>query len=359
MAFLGLILSPVSVSAATKANFSYGAWFPFWKKADAILKFTSNIDRFHEISLFSYDVQKDGTLKDRLKMQSGPWSGWLTALHDLNIKILPTVAWFNGDEIDKILSNKNLRKAHIKEIMSLATAVPYNGVDIDYENKKAETGKYFSAFIKELSAALHAKKKILACSIEPRTPLSSRFTTIPKDVAYANDYKVLNSYCDEVRIMAYDQGNIDLLLNKTKGSNGNYYAPVADADWVEKIIEETAKTISRKKIVLGIPTYGAEYLIANDNGSITYKRLNSITYKAAVDLAKSLNITPVRNSAGELSFTYNAASSSQPASIHFVSFTDASAVNAKIELAKKDKLKGAMIFKIDNDGDPLLWSGLK
>lgn len=357
-----LTVSPAVSSAASKTSSYYGAWFPFWLKTDAIQQFTANITKFKEVSLFSYDAQPDGTLKDRLKMQDGPWLGWQLALRDLNIKILPTIAWFKGDQIYKTLSNKKLRKAHIAEIVSLAVANPtYGGIDIDYENKTAETKTYFSAFLKELSAALHAKKKILACTIEPRAPLSSRFVIVPKDMAYANDYAVINKYCDEVRIMAYDQGSTDLILNKQKGSNGNFYMPIADKDWVLKVIKETTKTISAKKILLGIPTYGYEYSISQDNGTASYTRLRAISYKDAMDLAASLNITPERNSAGELSFTYDATSTSSTSLAlikHLVSFTDASAISDKIKLAKSLKLKGAILFKLDGENDPALFAEL-
>lgn len=359
---ISIVVLPSAVFAGS-GNFYYSAWFPFWKKSNIVQDFTRNIDKFHEVNLFAYEVQKDGTLKDMLKMQqSGPWLGWLGSLDELKIKIIPTITWFNGQQINNTLSNPKLRKAHIKELVKLASIKPYGGVDIDYENKKAETNVYFSKFLKELSSELHKKKKILACSIEARTPLTSRFKEAPSDIAYANDYKMINKYCDDVRIMAYDQGNDDIILNKKKRVNGNYYMPIADPDWVEKVIIETTKTINRKKILLGIPTYGHEYSVVQTNGIVAYEKLRSLSYKDAVDLAKELNITPQRNNAGELSFVYTkqipSATSTPKIQTRFVSFTDAEAVKNKIKLAKKYKLKGVIFFKVDDEGDPAFWNAL-
>ncbi len=355
---------PSFSSAAIKQQFTYGAWLPFWNRSAAINEFTKHMTSFKEISPFAYEVQKDGTLKDRVKLEDGPANGWITALHDSGIKVLPTVSWANGGQIDATLSNKKARTAHIKEIMSLAMTAPNDGVDINYENKKAETKGAFSVFLKELSTALHKKKKTLACSIEARTPLISRFKVIPKDIAYANDYAKIGTYCDEVRIMAYDQGNDDIVLNKAKNSTTTPYTPTADPDWVDKVISEAKKSIPVGKLVLGIPTYGSIYRPTTTAGLPSYEKLRSISYVDAIALVQSVGATPQRNSSGELGFIYTATSSasvstSTPSLVRIVSFTDADAINQKITLAKKRKLKGVMLFKLDGDTDPQLWEGLK
>lgn len=359
-----VFIVPCFASAATKQPFTYGAWLPFWNRSAAINEFTNHMTAFKEISPFAYEVQKDGTLKDRVKLETGPLYGWALALHDYGIKVLPTVNWANGTEIDTILSDKKARTAHIKGIVALAMTAPNDGVDIDYENKKAETKTAFSTFIKELAVALYKKKKILACSIEPRTPLTSRFKIIPKDVSYSNDYAVIGKQCDEVRIMAYDQGNVDIVLNKAKNSTTTPYTPTADPEWIDKVITETVKTISSSKVVLGIPTYGYEYRPTTTAGLATYETLRALSYVDAMALAQSKGVTPQRNNAGELGFTYMATSSipvstSTPSLVRIVSFTDAEAIKQKIALAKKRRLKGVMLFKMDGDTDPQLWGDLK
>lgn len=380
LAFLSL---PFFTAAAT-APLHYGAWLPFWKKQAGAYELALHLDAFHEISPFSYEINADGTLKDSLKIDEGFWPMWLSAAKDLKVKIIPTVALLDGDAIHALLSDKKLRAAHIANIMALVKAKKFDGVDIDYENKHSETKPYFSAFIRTLTKKLHARKKILSCTVEGRTPPRSQFKTIPDPLEYANDYAVLNRYCDEVRVMAYDQGAIDLKLDAQKG-NGAFYMPVADPDWVEKVLQETLKTISRKKVALGIPTYGYQYQVSWSSGFTTYKRLRSFTYTQATALATSLGVTPARNSAGELSFayasgtvdgvsqglTYDVSSTLMPpllaptllpsstVATRFVSFTDASAIQDKIALAKKYKLKGVILFKMDGETDPALWNEIR
>jgi spore germination protein YaaH len=243
----------------------------------------------------------------------------------------------------------------------------------------SSTKPYFSLFIQGLAQRLHPLGKTLTCTVVPRTPESSLSlnpaTTTPQ---YAEDYSVLNKYCDEVRIMAYDQGTIDVKLDATKGS-GNLYAPVADPDWVTKVIKQAVATISPKKIMLGIPTYGYEYEVSWANGMTTYRRLRSFTYEEAMDRVDSTGIEPTRDNAGELSYAYASTtviddipddltfsvSSTEPAIVAsssangmntlFTDFSDSVAAKNEIVLAKKYGLRGVMLFKADGQLDPATW----
>jgi spore germination protein YaaH len=364
------------------ATFRYAGWLPFWQKQSGALDLAINVEKMHEISLFSYEVKSDGTLVDKLKIDQGFWPIWLASMKQLRIKNIPTIAWFDGEGIHKLLTNTKKRRAHEDAIAKLVKDKKFDGIDIDYEAKKAETINYFSLLIEGLAIRLHPQGKILSCTVESRMPTASRYGVIPGEpILYANDYKVLNKYCDQVRIMAYDQGGVDKLLNTAKG-NGQLYAPVADPDWVEKLIQEATKTISPKKIMLGIPTYGYEYQATWANGQTTYRRLRSVNFFTAMNLADSLGLTPERNSAGELGFWYTSStlievssalrrnvSSTLPAEVasstarggitRFVSFSDAESVAQKIALAKRYKLRGVALFKFDGGFDPLIWDKMK
>lgn len=373
-------LAPLTLLAAS--SFIYGAWLPFWRQQSGAQDFALNLEKFKEISPFSYEVRGVGTLVDKLGINNGFWPGWISAVRDGGVKVTPTVAWFDGPGIHYILSNKTRRIAHENAIAKLVKTEGFDGIDIDYESKLAKTRDYFSTFLYGLAIRLRPMGKILSCTIESRTPLSSLYAVIPPDVKYTNDYAALNKYCDEVRVMAYDQGLIDLKLDAEKAV-GKLYAPVADPDWVKKVLNEALKSISRKKTVLGVPTYGYEYQVSWANGQTKYERLRSHTFFQAMDRADSLGITPERNSAGELSFAYTTStsvsdvsqnltwyvSSSLPAAVaasaaeggytRFVSFSDAQSAADKIKLAKKLGLKGAAFFKMDGESDPAIWDDLK
>ncbi len=368
--FAGIFFVPAFASAAPSnlaatPKLEISGWLPYWKKASSTASILPHLDAFTEVSPFSYYVKKDGALDDRMKITEEPWLSFIAAAREKKVKVIPSILWSNPDQIHNVLKKYPLRMKHEKEIMRVVTENNFDGIDIDYEGKKAETRKYFSNFLQELSVLLHKKNKILVCTIEPRTPLDSRFKKIPADIEYSNDYFSIGKYCDRVRIMAYDQAIIDLKLNEEKGRE-RAYAPVADPVWVRKVIRLSARAIPLKKIVIGVPTYGYEFEVVKDGKWYDYKRLHAVSNKYALDLAAKQNAAVERNVAGELSFTYALATTTNATStatttapFRLVWWSDASAIADKIKLAKELGVRGVAIFKIDGGEDPLLWEKLK
>ena len=362
------IIVPSIAFGATK--FSYGVWIPYWKRTTAIPEVVSNISKIKTISPFSYEVQKNGKIWDAMKLKEESWLQLFELTGSEGKTIIPTVSWANGDEIHTYLSSTTLRVAHIKNIITLVDQNDFDGVDINYENKRADTRVYFTKFLTELKKELTKRKKILSCTIEARTPASSRFVKIPKDLEYANDFKELGRVCDEVRIMAYGQGGIDLMLNKKKRIGGNYYMPVADNEWTEKVIQEALKSIKKEKLVLAVPNFGYEYELSTTSAtsSIQYDRLRSMSYKDVSDILASTGVKTKRNNAGELGVVYTTSTlllstttnvATVKNSLRFISFSDSYAIQNKIKLAKKYGLKGIMVFRIDGESDPKLWEIMK
>ncbi len=366
-AFFGAIISlflvfPVASFAGTPAKLTYSAWLPYWKKATSTEEALAHLNTFSEISPFSYTVKSDGTLVDTAKMTQEPWTTLFSSAQKQKVKVIPSILWTDANAMHTVLKTYTLRLKHEKAIVDLVVANNFDGIDIDYEQKKADTKKYFSYFLQELSTSLHKKKKILTCTIEPRTPLDSRFAKIPDDIEYANDYIALNKYCDSVRIMTYDQGIVDLSLNSQKGSMIPY-VPVSDPVWVTKVVNLATRSISAKKIVIGIPTYGYEFKVTPRGKTFQYERIKSINHTEALELAFRVGAMPQRTASGEMSFSYtNSAdisttspqTSSQP--FRLVWWSDASAVADKISVAKKLGVKGVVIFKIDGGEDQDMWN---
>jgi len=386
---------PTNTPLPKVASFEISGWIPYWRMATGTADALTHLNTFTEINPFGYTVKKDGSLFDALPVDAPQWQILMNSARIEKVRVIPTIMWSNTEAIDRVMKSKKLRTAHIKEIVAVVKKNNFDGIDIDYEGKKAETRPYFSAFLKELYAAMG--KKWVMCTIEARTPLNDRFDVIPKDVEFANDYVVINKYCDRVRIMAYDQQAIDLRLNAMAPGP---YAPVADPKWVEKVITLTAKSIAKKKIVIGIPTYGYEYEVTPLIYGYRYDRLWAFNSRYGIELAQQNGVRPERNMAGELSFQYpipspgltptqtpepipsnqefasvlsfvepeSSATTSLIKNILFPATTtpfrllwwsDAQAIKDKVELAKKLGVRGVAIFKIDGGEDPAMWDVLK
>ncbi len=349
---LVLLVSPL-ISLAATTKLSYSAWIPYWKKTGGVAETITNLNKLNEISPFSYTVSAKGELVDTLKIGSEPWPNLFKLARAQKVKILPAILWTDSLAIDQVLRDPVKRQAHVKNILAEVDKNNFDGIDIDYENKFASTSPNFSVFLRDLGTKLHAKGKVLSCTIEGRTPPESRYLTVPKVVEYANDYPSINKYCDQVRLMIYDQGTVDIKLNMARRLGGVYY-PIADPTWVRKVLELALKDISAKKIVLGVATYGYELEITDKGKYFDYKKIRSLSYKDFTQLAKDLKMLPRRNNAGELSLIYR----TKEGKVNFVSFSDAQAVADKIFIAKLYNLRGVAIFKIDGESDNY-WVSLK
>jgi len=383
--FGAFLLAPArDVSAA--APLKYGVWLPFWKAQDGAQDVSLNLNKLDEVSPFSYEIGAGGKIIDDANINNGSWSGWFSAARELGVKIIPTIAWFNTTPMYNLISNTKARQAHEDAIAALAKKQSFDGIDIDYENKTVKIKPYFALFVQGLSTRLHAMKKTLTCTVEPRSPATDIWAKPPSPLPYSDDYTALNKYCDEIRLMAYDQGTIDLVLDAQKGSS-TLYAPVADPDWVARVLQNMKGTVDPKKVMLGIPTYGYEFQVSWANGVTTYERVRSFTFQEAMDRADLVGIAPTRNNADELSYSYQTStyvsaipatltsyvSSTKPQELAiratplpanatntmFVSFSDAQSALDKINLAKKYGLRGVIFFKADGELDPAIWNDLQ
>ena len=203
---IGFLLSPQHANAY---DGKVAGWIPYWAAEDGIDSAIKNIDSLDTIYLFVIEVEADGRLVNKVDFDDEHWEDLFEVADDENVELIPTIAWFDGEQIDFVLSNKTLRNRHIKLIEDLVDDYDFAGVDIDYEGKKSETINNFSLFLEDLKDEL-GRRKELVCTLEARTPAESLYRDVPKNIKYANDYDEINNHCDRVQLMAYDQQRADI-----------------------------------------------------------------------------------------------------------------------------------------------------
>jgi spore germination protein YaaH len=381
--------TPTTSTVVSKQPLEFSGWIPYWRAATGTLDVLPNLSKLTSVMPFGYTFKADGTLVDTANITEEPWKSFIAEAKRKKVRVIPTVMWGNGEAIHKTLSNTKKRVALEDEIAKLVKDNNFDGIDIDFEAKKHETMDYFSTFLKGLSQRLG--KKWLYCTVEARMPLYDRYlpgAKIPPDAQdFANDYKQMNKYCDRIEIMAYDQGVIDLRLNKMRTAP---YAPVSDPAWVEGLVAVASESINKNKIIIGVPTYGYEYEVTPIEGDgYKYKVLWPFNLKYATDIATKLGITPTRTSANEIGFSYDPARLEAIAPIgsdstqtqqgiatttivdnatstdglrkpfNFLSWSDAQAVADKVALARRLGVRGVAVFKFDGGEDPKIWEVLK
>ncbi len=369
-------------------KFEISGWIPYWRAATGTADVLPHLSQLTSVMPFSYTVRSDGTLNDRLNLKEEPWVSFMAKAREAKVRIIPSILWGDGEATHRILSDTGKRIALEDEIAALVKREGFDGIDIDFEAKKHETLTYFSTFLKGLYQRM--SKNWVYCTIESRTPLEERYsngTKIPSDADdVANDFIEINKYCDRVEIMAYDQGTVAVRLNSARAAP---YAPVADPAWVENLVHLAAQTISRNKLILGIPTYGYEYTVTPlGGGSFKYERLWAFNPRYATDIAAKLGITPARTSGGELGFSYDSALLPAPTGddatqvqqanlptttvglnagsafnsgkpFNYMAWSDAKAIEEKAALARELGIRGVAVFKFDGGQDPKMWEVLK
>jgi spore germination protein YaaH len=391
-AAMGGTVSSGSGTGTATAKLEYSGWLPYWKEASSTQDALAHIDQLTEINPFVYVLQSDGTIRDMVGIADEPWRSLITVAKAKKVRVIPTIMTSDTGALHDILSNSARRIQLEDDIAALVVNEGFDGIDIDFEGKRAEDRDYFSTFLRGLYQRMG--KKWVMCTIESRTPLADRYygATQPADAGmYSNDFVQINKYCDRVRFMTYDQQTIDLKQAALADANKQLYAPVADTVWVEKAIREAMKTIDKKKIVIGVATYGYEWDVTAYADGYVYDLLWSFGPGYAAPIAAQYGVTPTRQASGEMGFSYTPAAgiTSAPtansdvstsattsgntaelalaaaqannthSTFRYMVWQDAQAIKDKIDLAKRLGVRGVAVFRLDGGEDAAMWQYFK
>lgn len=375
-------------SKATTPTYSgeVSGWLPWWTDSAGIKSATKHIKKLDTVYPFSFEVDASGNILDKAGMGDKEWRDFIKLAKKNKVEVIPTIAWFDGDQIGAVISDEEKREDHIDEIVRIVKKGKYDGINIDYEGKNAENINDFSVFLKELKKEL--KSKLLTCAIEARTPAVDLYAVVPNPLTYANDYKEIAKHCDRIELMTYDQQRADLTLNNKRAGTGLPYAPLADKEWVEKVITLAVADFPKDKVLVGVATYGRAWDITiTPSGVQDYTRVASLNHPRIKELSENIYKTPIGYSAGgEAVMSYFpedsaykvlnslpvpagtpkgyeniaraqlfATMAKTPVKVRFINYNDAVSAHDKLKLAEKYGVRGVTFFKIDGEEDPDIW----
>jgi spore germination protein len=211
-------------------------WLPPNFEGGARESFFANADIIDDISPFWYSTDASGRLY-------GTRNDELVRIaHENNVRIIPSIHNVgNPGAVVPVLLDPQRRARHIQNIVDEVLARNYDGIDIDYESLDSSLRDEFSAFMRDLAAALHQHDKLLTVAVHG------------KDSDYGGlggfqDWVELNKHVDQLRIMTYDY--------HWRGSGPG---PVAPAYWIESVAKYARSVVDPAKIFIGVHFYGYDW----------------------------------------------------------------------------------------------------
>jgi spore germination protein YaaH len=218
----------------------------------------SNADLIKEIMPFWYTLKYDGKTKKAVITDvykpanpSVPITEPLTALRNAGMTIIPTISDGTDEMVlANLLAKPVSRKQVIDAIVATVASQNYDGIDLDFEGFAfidpnttwKTTAANWVLFVKELSAALHAEKKILSIT----TPYLFNPAEAQKGY-YVYAWAQIAPFIDRLRIMTYDYST-------------SRPGPIGPIAWTEKTVKYAISIMPASKVYLGLPGYGKDWV---------------------------------------------------------------------------------------------------
>lgn len=238
---------------------------------------------------------------------------------------------FDPDQTHGLLDNPAGRKNAVEGILSLAKQYQLDGINLDFENIRAEDSDRLTEFVGEIAGPLQQEGYTVSIDV-----------TVPSDNSNWSrcyDRKALAGKVDYVMLMAYDEHS---RLSPRAGS-------VASLPWVEKGIRNTLQEVPAEKLVLGMPLYMRDW--KEEEGKVSAKTLSM---EGARKLIAEKGLVPAwRSEEGQYYFEYR-----EQGVLHRVWQEESRSLALKNALISRYDLAGSAYWRKGLE-EPDVWSTME
>ena len=371
--FIGVSIIGAPAKADNPPRKILSGWIPYYSIKTSLPAAINNADLIQEVMPFWYTLKYNGTTKlavvtDLYKPAnpSIPMEQTLTSLRNAGFLVIPTITDGTIENmLASLMAKPSSRTQIVKAITDLVTANNFDGIDLDFEgfafvdsNKTwTKTAPLWTAFVKELSVALHAQKKLLSVS----TPYLYDPTEKAKGY-YVYAWAAIAPHIDRLRIMTYDY---------SVARPG----PIGPLAWTEKTVKYAVSIMPASKVYIGVPGYGRDWVTAvtgicpSNVASVIKPGAKAATFvmRDAQNLAATYGVVATYNEQyGERTFTYQKSYNGTTAGGLSTSCTatrvawyqDAQSYSARASLVEKYRLGGLAAWTIGME-EPLALEGVR
>lgn len=272
------------------------------------------------VAPFAYRLNNNGNvipLPDQRIINKANDYDTLTMLSIANIK---ESGGFSTELSSSILNSEEYQNRMINDLKQEISKKGYKGLCIDFEYIKEDEKNLYSNFLRKVKNQITNVPLFVA--------VAPKYSDEQKGRLYAaHDYYAIGNIADYVILMTYEWGY-------TYGEP----MPVAPLNQVRRVIRYAKSKIDNKKIIMGLPNYGYDWTLPYQKGT----KADSLSNVEAMNIAKKYKVEIKRDTTSQTPyFNYE-----KEGKLHVVHFDDACAINAKINLALDEDIKGLSIWTI-------------
>ena len=337
----------------------YSGWIPYYSVKTSLPAALNNVDLIREVMPFWYTLKYNNSKVSILDLYapanpSIPIAQPLSTMKSAGMMIIPTIT--DGTDklvLSNLLSTEVGRTSAVNAISDLVIQNNFDGIDLDFENfafvdgntSWDKTKPSWIAFVKQLSATLHSKGKLLSITtpylLDPATGKKGYYVYAWADIA---------SDIDRLRIMTYDYS----VANP---------GPIGPISWTENTLKYAVSIMPASKVFVGLAGYGRDWVTKVDGicPADVAKTVNTSAKAAtfimnnAANLAAGYGATIIYNeSFQEATFTYQKTYNGNTAgglatscvATRVAWYQDARAYQARAQLVSKYRLGGIVAWTI-------------
>lgn len=313
------------VSYHPKSGRLITVWLPPTFQGGARESFFANADIIDDISPFWYSTDASGRIYGTRNAEL------VRIAHEHNVRIIPSLhnVTDNPNVVATVLRNPALRARHIESIVDEVLTHNYDGIDIDYEGLDVTLRASYSAFIRDLGAALRQHDKLLTVAVHAK---ASDYGGL----GGFQDWAEIGQHIDQLRIMTYDY--------HWRGSGPG---PVAPSYWIEAVTAYARSVVDPRKVLLGVHFYGYDWPPSGQATARPWRIIEEIINreKATVNFMERNSSGPVQESY----FTYRSAQGRRE-----VWFMTETGLASKIQTVQDRDLAGIAIWQLGYE-QPEYW----
>jgi spore germination protein YaaH len=270
----------------------------------------------------------------------------VTAAREHGVRLVPLVMnpGFDQPTIHHVLTVSAVRQRTVANLVSLCRDNHFDGIQFDIENVHVTDRDALTAFMTESASELHKIGCSVSAAVVPRTsdtPGSDSYRRWMFDNwRGAYDYKALADALDFISYMTYAQH-----------TGGSTPGPVAGYTWMEDALKFVLSTgVPPEKISLGIPSYSDWWYPVYEEKTGPRARGNDISYERVQELVTKYSLHPTWDDREKAWY----AMWPNDGVYEHLWIEDARAFAAKLELARKYKLRGYSVWVLGTE-DPAVW----